>query len=391
MTTATIQTGAIDKYAQDGVNISVGDTFSAFVGSICRESYGNSPCVQVTDLSRGAFRGPRGFSLQNLPEGYMLTGAMDGIGTKTVLIDAAGNHLLAANDVIAMTAMDITRYGGIPLVFMNIFDVRSLGEPGSDTLARCRDIMTGLGRVAREQDYVLLTGETAELGVCVGSENPAASVMFNWGGAMIGAYHPDKMILGDTLAPGQVIIALADTFRSNGISSVRKALRERYGEEWWESSDERAQPDVIQCATPSVQYDRFLNRLHGWFSPETGYKPLVRMHGIVHLSGGAFESKLGHDLLAPHGLSAKLNTLFKPPLIMRQCAHWRGLSSEECYRTLNGGQGALVIVDPAEVGAFLGYARDARIDAQVAGEILPQQKYRVLLRSTFDDQWIPYD
>lgn len=382
----------VDTYAQDGVNISAGDAFSAFTGQLCRESYGNSPYVRVTDLSRGAFRGPRGFNLQGLPEGTMLTGVMDGIGTKVVLIDVAGTYAFAAHDIIAMTAMDITRYGGLPLVFMNIFDVHSLTAERR-TPDYCRMIMAGLASLAKQHGYVLLTGETAELGLCVGSENPEAAVKFNWGGAMLGVYHPDKMILGDTLAPGQAVIALADTFRSNGISSVRKALQARYGERWWslENREEETGSDISDCATPSAQYDRFLNRLHGWLSPETGYKPLVRMHGVVHLSGGAFESKLGHDLLAPHGLSAKLDTLFEPPAIMHRCAKWRGLTAEDCYRTWNGGQGALVIVDRDDTLRFLLAAQVQGLEAQVAGEILPQQDYRVMIRSQFDDSWITYD
>ncbi len=58
----------IDLYQQDGVNISAGDAFSAFVGQLCRESYHNSRFVQVADLSRGDFRGPRGWKLIERPQ-----------------------------------------------------------------------------------------------------------------------------------------------------------------------------------------------------------------------------------------------------------------------------------------------------------------------------------
>lgn len=379
-----------DKYAQDGVDISAGDAFSAFAGEICRASYDNSPMVVVTDLSRGAFRGPRGFKLRNLPKGSILAAAPDGIGTKVVIIDAAGSYQRAPHDVIAMGAMDITRYGGKPLVFANVLDVSTLGEPGSATFAAAQDLMRGLGAVAKQCGYVIISGETAELGACVGSENPHALVKFNWAGFMLGAYHPDKMILGDTLAPGQVVVALRDTFRSNGISSVRKALKMRYGDEWW--SNPEAAADVALAATPSVQYDPFLNRMHGWHSAPNMFRPLVRMHGIVHLSGGAFESKLGHDLLAPRGLSASFSTLFEPPPIMRQCAEWRGMSDEDCYRTWNGGQGALVVIDRADVETFLSRARDFDIEAQVSGEILPQRDFRVQIRSQFGSgEWFSYN
>ncbi|MFA6159844.1 MAG: AIR synthase related protein [Parcubacteria group bacterium] len=250
-----------DKYKEDGVNIPAGEIFSKFCKGVNRSTYNISPFVKVRDLSKGNFRGPVGYIYKGLPRGYLLTGVMDGIGTKVVIIVASGKLETSASNVVAMTAMDITRYGGLPLVFMNIFDTRSLGEIDSETFKLCKEVMLGLQEVALNEKYVVLNGETAELSQCVGSENPDAKVMFNWGGAMLGVYHPKKMILGDTLVPGQVIILLRDFFRSNGISSVRKALVMKYGPAWWNNPE--ALEDIIACATPSALYDRMLNTAHG--------------------------------------------------------------------------------------------------------------------------------
>ncbi|MFZ2310718.1 MAG: AIR synthase related protein [Patescibacteria group bacterium] len=371
-----------DKYKQDGVDIDTGDIFSRFCGEICKSTYENSSFVKVSDLSRGNFRGPRGFNTTGLPDGCLLTMVIDGVGTKVVPIVASGKLETAASNVIAMTAMDITRYGGLPLVFMNIFDVRTLGELDSETYEMCQNAMLGLQATAKENNYVLLGGETAELGVCVGSDDPNSKLMFNWGGTMLGVYHPDKMIYGDTLRPGQVIIALQDDFRSNGISSVRKAFKLRYGDNWFNNPE--AMTDIIAASTPSVQYDRLLNLAHGWFSGNNqGLSSLIPMHLIVHLSGGAFESKLGHDMLHPQGLSAELDDLFDPPAIMNKCANWRELSDDECYRAWNGGQGAIVVIDEQNVGSFLALATKLGIQAKVAGRITEQRDYTVAIKSKF--------
>ena len=371
------------KYAQDGVNINTGDAFSSFCGDICKSTYENSPFVGVNDLSRGNFRGPRGIKLKGLPDGCLLTMVVDGVGTKVIPIVASGKLETAASNVVAMTAMDITRYGGLPLVFMNIFDVRSLGELDSETYKMCQSAMLGLQSLANENNYVLLGGETAELGVCVGSDNPNAKLAFNWGGTMLGVYHPDKMIYGDTLKPGQVIIALRDDFRSNGSSSVRKALKIRYGENWFDNPD--ALDDIIAASAPSTQYDRLLNYAHGWITDnnEVSINPLIQMHLIVHLSGGAFKSKLGHDMLRPQGLSAELSDLFMPPEIMLKCAKWRDMSDEECYSTWNGGQGAIVVVDPENVQKFLDLAIKSGIEAKVSGQITEKKDYNVAITSKF--------
>lgn len=375
-----------NKYKQDGVNISVGDAFSKFCADINQGTHHLSHYVEVFDLSQGNFRGPRGFQFVNLPAGCIVTGGMDGIGTKVVIIVASGSLLTAAHDVIAMTAMDITRWGGLPLVFMNIFDVKSLGDMNSKTFELCQQVMAGLKQIAHRYGYVLFNGETAELGVCVGSENPGASLAFNWGGAMIGVYHPNKMILGNTLRPGQVIVALQDGFRSNGISSVRKALAMRHGEKWWDNPE--AIDHVRACAAPSILYDRMLNKAHGWF--DQNFEAIYNMHLIVHLSGGAFESKLGSDILAHLGLSAELNDLFDPPDIMQLCADWRGMQPAECYQTWNGGQGAIVVLDPDQAEDFVIFSNHHNIPAKIAGRITEKQDYTVAIKSKFGKQEMLY-
>lgn len=370
----------VDLYTQDGVRIDEGDTFSRFCSGINKSTYDASPYVAIIDLSRGNFRGPRGYNFINLPKGCINTGGMDGIGTKVVIIVAAGNLITSASNVIAMTAMDITRWGGLPLLFMNTFDVRTLGEIDSETFRLCQEIMVGLREIALKEKYVLFTGETAELGLCIGSEIRNAKLMFNWCGAMLGVYHPDKMILGDTLRPGQVIIALRDDFRSNGLSSVRKAFVLKYGQDWW--NNPKAGEDILAAASPSAQYDRMLNTAHGWFSLDP-FSPVFKMHLIVHLSGGAFESKLGNDILEPLGLSADLTDLYEPPAIMKKCAAWRGMNAKECYRTWNGGQGALVAVDKKDADAFITFAAEFGIEAKLAGEITQGRKYNVSIVSKF--------
>lgn len=370
----------IDLYKQDGVDIDAGDVFSKFCNGINMSTYELSKHVKIFDFSRGNFRGPKGYEFINLPEGCKHTGGMDGIGTKVVIIVATGNVFTSASNVIAMTAMDITRWGGLPLLFMNTFDVRSLGDVNSETFHLCQDVMKGLQDIAHSENYVLFTGETAELGLCIGSENPNSSLMFNWCGAMMGVYHPEKMILGDTLKPGQVIIALRDDFRSNGISSVRKALAMKYGPDWW--NNPYATEDILACSSPSVLYDRMLNTAHGWFDDDP-MKARFNMHLIVHLSGGAFESKLGGDLLKPLALSAELTDLFEPPEIMVKCAKWRGMKPEDCYKTWNGGQGAIVAVDADQADDFVSFSSEFGIEAKVAGEITGKKDHTVSIVSKF--------
>src|SRR3989338_5890792 len=135
-------------YAADGVSLDVGDNFSGFAARTCRLQKLSPECE---------------FSLEP-----------DGNGTKPVITTAAIAHAYSGHDLFAMTGMDSVRYGGKPLVLVNQLDVSSLGESGSKPFLLFCEMINGLRRVAKQQDVVLLKGETAEMGVCVASENPSA-------------------------------------------------------------------------------------------------------------------------------------------------------------------------------------------------------------------------
>lgn len=376
-----------DLYAQDGVNVHEGDSFSAAAARVCRESATNSNYVEVHDLSQGHFRGPRGFTLRNLPDGCYLDLAPDGIGTKVIIVDAASAHRRASQDLMAMCCGDITRWGGLPLLFTNVLDVSTLGKGSEDATSNqrmtndaFRDMILGLGDVAKDQGIVVYKGETAELGQCVGSENPDALTKFNWAGVAFGVYHPDKMITGDSLAAGQVVMALREHgFRSNGISSVRKALALKFGPNWYQNPD--AAWVITAAVTPSVLYDRLLAHLNGWHQ---GLR--IKMHLIVHVTGGAFRSKLGEDILFPRNLSADLDDLWTPPEIMCQCAQWRGMTDEDCYETWHGGQGVLVVIDEGDVDRFIRRAHEFGIEAKACGKITNTGHPTVTIRSKFNDR-----
>ena len=369
-------------YARDGVDVSAEAKFSAYAGAVCRESYKNSPFIKILDVSEGQFRGPRPFIFQNLPEGHTIEATTDSIGTKGVITDAARTYELSAYDLIAMVSSDITRFGGIPLVCINILDVVGVGDEGGEQNRAYRALIDGLGKVAKELNIVILKGETAQISVCLGSEIVDSPTKFNWGSTMVGAYHPVKMVTGNTVALGQVVIALREYgFRCNGISSVRKALSMQYGEEWWDNS--KAKNDIQAAAAPSKLYDMYINTLHGWYAKN--FKPEVELHAIVHLSGGGIKEKFANDLVLARGLSATLDNLWPLPEIMEKCAQWRGMSDEELYEAWNSGQGMLLVVDKNDATHCVERAKDFGIEAQVCGQIEKKDSPVVRIHSKLSD------
>jgi phosphoribosylformylglycinamidine cyclo-ligase len=375
------------KYTEDGVNIKEGDSVSKFATTICQSTYNNSPFVNVIDSSHGNFRGPRTFELKNLPEGTRHYLAPDGIGTKVVIIDSAKSYHSAAQDLFAMTCTDISRYGGLPLVFTSVLDVNTLGENDMTSVA-FREMLIGLKKVAEENKMVCLNGETAELGSCVSSENTNAVTQFNWAGVAYGVFNPKRMVTGETLAVGQRIIALReDGFRSNGISSVRKALAIKFGDDWFNSHNEECIKAVKAASQPSILYDNFLAVVNGWHGKER----YIKCHALAHVSGGGIPSKLFEDLLKPRELSANLDNLWAMPNIMEDCAHWRGMDDRELYQTWNGGQGLLAVVDDCDVSQFIEEAKAHRLQAKVCGEIIRHSRPHLSIISRINGEILIYE
>ncbi len=376
-----------NKYALDGVDVNAGDSFSEFAGMVCKKTYGNSPMVEVKDFADGHFRGPRGFTVKTT-ESTSYDLAPDGIGTKVINIDAALAHRRAAANLIAMTHGDITRWGGKGLVFVNILDVSKLGGEGTYSNKLFREMMYGLGEIAAEEGIVCLKGETAELGPCVGSENPDAPTKFNWGGVMFGIYDEDNMITGKNVKPGQIVMALKENgFRSNGISSLRTALRMKFGTTWWSNPD--AMEAVTEASTPSVLYDKFLTTINGWDPDKLDRR--IPVSFIAHLSGGGIKSKFAEDIILRQGLSAMLDNLYEPVPIMAQCRKWRDMSDDEAYATWHGGQGVLAVIDAEYEGKFIDVAAEFGKRAQKCGDILETpsgEKPSVRVISKFSGQEI---
>lgn len=376
-----------NKYAQDGVNVVEGDSFSQFAGELCRQTHGNSRYIEVRDFSRGHFRGPRGFRLKGLPDDCWLDAAPDGDGTKVVLVDAAGDYRNAARGWVAMTCGDITRWGGIPLVLVNNLDAASIGEAGDPVNNAFRTMLEGLKQIADRQNLVMYKGETAELGTCVGSENKTARAKYLWSGVAIGAYNPKTIITGDQIREGMSVMALRERgIRNNGGSSVRKALALAFGQDCY--SNPAAQDAIMKASVPAVLYDNFLATLNGWYSED--FRPLVPAYLISHLTGGGIKSKFAEDILFPRGLSAHLDNLWEPPEIMKQCAEWRGMTDRECYEVFNGGQGVLVVIESGDERRFVELAMDFGIEAKNAGIITKKPSPAVTIESKFNGDIVKF-
>ncbi|PIR92654.1 hypothetical protein COU01_00540 [Candidatus Falkowbacteria bacterium CG10_big_fil_rev_8_21_14_0_10_44_15] len=109
------------------------------------------------------------------------------------------------------------------------------------------------------------------------------------------------------------------------------------------------------------------------------------MHLITHISGGGIDLKFA-DVIFSFGLSAELTDLWNPPEIMQQVVTWRGMSDQEAYKVFNGGQGALAVIDAADVKKFIRLAEQFNIEAKACGTITKESSPRVTINSKFNGE-----
>lgn len=367
-------------YAGSGVNPELGDAYSQVAGQVCAASFKNSPFVHVDDPS-GHFRGLRTFNYVGLPDGISYESTSDGTGTKSVITAAANRPRASVWDLGAMVGMDAVRYGGMGLVINNILDVFKLGEVGSSVHDFFLELIYEYGVYLKHMNLVGFRGETAELNTCVGSDLPDAYPRYNWGATLNAVYDPARLILGDDLEAGMIVVALQENgFRANGMSLVRKVLARMFGQRWWENP--AAQAVIYAAAEPSVCYELLFQHCNGWMASD--FQRLIKIFKIIHVTGGGLEGKFWKDVLVETGLSANLEDLYELPGVMTQVVEAAKLSDAELYATLNGGQGALAILSQTDVADFLMLAKLYKINAKVCGRLEKRSTPTLRIASKFN-------
>jgi len=200
------------SYKDAGVDIDAGD---ALVDRI-------KPLAKKT-LREGVLAGIGGFgALFEVPKRYkepVLVSGTDGVGTKLKLAFEWNMHDTVGIDLVAMSVNDVLVQGAEPLFFLDYF---ACGKLDVDTAAA---VVGGIARGCELSGCALIGGETAEMP----GMYPAGE--YDLAGFAVGAVEKSKILTGQNVKPGDVVLGLASAgVHSNGFSLVRKVI-ERAGAE----------------------------------------------------------------------------------------------------------------------------------------------------------------
>lgn len=303
-------------YKEAGVDIDAGAKEVELIKESVKETYIDGV---LGDL--GGFGGL--FSLkQEWSDEPVLVSGTDGVGTKLRLAIDLGIHDTIGQDCVAMSVNDVLVQGAKPLFFL---DYIATGKLEPKLMA---DIVKGVANACKESGCALLGGETAEMAGFYQEGD------YDVAGFAVGIVDRKKLIIGETISEGDVILGIPSTgIHSNGYSLVRKLAKENH----WDLKKvyptfDKSLGEVL--LTPTRLYPKVVLPLLSH----------IDIKGMVHITGGGFYENIPRIL--PEGTAVVIDGDSWPVLPIFPFLKKEGnIDAHEMYRTFNCGIGMLLILN----------------------------------------------
>jgi phosphoribosylformylglycinamidine cyclo-ligase len=357
------------------VNIQLGDDMSEALYEASKLTQQNRPDL-LLDIGE-SFSGFRGIPLGQFPDVNNLIANLgfDGVGTKVEVAERTGDHSTVAHDLFAMVCDDAVVRGAETIAIGSILDVRKLSDD-EPTRQAISQLAIGYVAAAELANVVVVNGEVAELN---GRVAGYGDFNYNWGAAALWLAHRDRILTGNEIKAGDTVVGLAEHgFRSNGITDVRNAMREAYGDSWQDVILPQfgGQPLGEIVAKPSTIYSALVSELNGGY--DITRQPRAKISGVAHITGGGQPSKIGRMLRQTDGLGIEITDPIDPPDIMKHVQQLRGFDDRTAYGKWHMGPG--MIITTPEPDKVLEVAEERGIDAQPIGEVTDSGLIRIRSR-----------
>jgi phosphoribosylformylglycinamidine cyclo-ligase len=342
MTSSTNSPSKGLSYRDAGVDIDAGDDLVDRIKPLAKKT-----------MREGVLAGIGGFgALFEVPKRYkepVLVSGTDGVGTKLRLAFEWNRHDTIGQDLVAMSVNDILVQGAEPLFFLDYF---ACGKLTVDTAAT---VVGGIAKGCELSGCALIGGETAEM---PGMYPPGE---YDLAGFAVGAVEKSKIITGNTIVPGDVVLAIGSSgAHSNGYSLVRKII-ERAGAKPSDDLGGRPLGDVVMAPT------------------EIYVKPLLKLiteidvKGMAHITGGGLVDNVPRVL--PENTQAVLHRdSWQMPELFRWLQMKGGVADAEMVRVFNCGIGMVVIVSPRQADAAIKSLTAQGLKAWTVGEVVERPK-----------------
>ncbi|MDD5466148.1 MAG: phosphoribosylformylglycinamidine cyclo-ligase [Candidatus Omnitrophica bacterium] len=326
-----------NTYKDSGVDIKSASAFKSKLKPLVRRSFRKEVLADI-----GGFGSFFKFD-KNKYKDPVLVSSSDGVGTKLVIAKLANKHDTVGIDAVAMNVNDILCTGAESLFFLDYIAFTKVKE------GVLIDVVKGINDGCVEAGCSLIGGETAQMpGMYRQGEYDIA-------GFCVGVVEREKIINGSKIEAGDTVIGIASSgLHSNGYSLVRKVFG---AAELKRMSAELLKPTRIYVK-PILE----LLRTHG-----------QSVHGIAHITGGAFYDKISRIL--PKNISVRIEkNSWKVPEIFRLIQSKGNIEDKEMYHTLNMGIGLVLMVKPQASEAIIKKLSELKLKSWIIGKAIKGNK-----------------
>jgi len=284
----------------------------------------------------------------------------DGVGTKLLVAQELGKYDTVGIDCVAMNANDILCVGARPVSMVDYVAVER-AEP-----AFLGQIAKGLRDGALAAAINIPGGEIAQVREML--HGSADGHAFDLVGTCVGTVHPDRLIVGQDVRPGDAVVGIASTgLHSNGFTLARRVLLERAKLRLGEHISELNRTLGEELLEPTRIYVRPVLQMM-----DEG----LRLKALVHITGDGFLNL--PRVVAPVGFV--IDQLLAPPPIFGLIQTHGQVDDVEMFRVYNMGAGFCVVVDPQDAARVQAIAEQHGHRAAVIGYAVDDPRRRV---------WIP--
>lgn len=280
----------------------------------------------------------------------VLVSSTDGVGTKANVATAVGRFDTIGLDLVAMCVDDLACTGAEPLFFLDYISVGHL-DP-----AHAQQLVAGVAEGCRQAGCALIGGEMAE------HPGMMAPGEFDLVGFAVGVVERERMITGDRVTPGDVLIGLPSPgLRSNGYSLARRLVFEVAGrsvdDPAWDGDDAPTIGDEL--LVPSVIYAPALRKL----------LDAVEVHSIAHITGGGLPGNLNR-VLGPTSDAMVDPGSWEWPRIFSELQRIGDVEVDEMRKVFNLGIAMVAVVPPEAADAAVATLAAAGVQARRIGEVV---------------------
>jgi phosphoribosylformylglycinamidine cyclo-ligase len=307
------------SYADAGVDITSAERSKQRIKMLARKTFNRQVLSEI-----GGFGGLFALDLEKYPNPVLVSSA-DGVGTKLKVAFELGIHHTVGQDLVNHCVNDIAVQGATPLFFLDYLATGKLDNNIIET------VVQGISEACRANGCALIGGETAQMpGFYADGE-------YDLAGTIIGAVNRDKIITGDTIQVGDVLVGLpSNGLHTNGYSLARKLLFEeaKYSPDHYVNELKDKAGAALMRTHRS--YLAIIKKLTG----------AEVVSGMAHITGGGITENLPRILPKGMGAVVDLASWQVPPLF----EHLQALGNvdqDEMLRTFNMGIGLIAAI-PAE-------------------------------------------